>query len=101
LARVSHRQCAVDARAPKGWAAVTDSALAESSFEYEVIGEHLLDPRRLLTIDTEGRLFDLDLKTCTALPTELTDAWVVDTVHARRLLPEGDRLLPPPVLVVG
>jgi len=75
--------------------------LADASFEYEVIGEHLADPRRLLTIDTDGRLYDLDLETCTASPTELTDAWLVDTVAARRLLPSDDRLLPPPILVVG
>ena len=78
------------------------STSTDGSYEYEVIGEHLVDSRRLLTIDADGRLFDLDLATGNASPTELTDAWVVDTVAARRLTARHDDVvLPPPVVIVG
>ena len=63
-------------------ACVNDSFLADQAFEYEVIGEHLIDPMRLLTIDGDGRLFDLNLQDGSASPAELTADWVVDTVDA-------------------
>jgi hypothetical protein len=69
-------------------------------FEYDVIGEHLDDPARLLAVDPDGRLVALDLASGQAAPTELSDAWVVDTVAARRARAD-DRILPPPILVVG
>lgn len=80
---------------------VNDSTLADASSEYEVIGEHLTDPLRLLTIDGEGRLFELNLETCSTSPTELTEDWVVDVVdtsqHRRHLGVNA----PLPVLVIG
>ena len=79
---------------------MNDSSI-DIPFEYEVIGEHLLNPLHLLTVDADGRLFDLNLETCTASPTELTEFWVVDTMAARRS-PLRNTLLPStPVLVVG
>lgn len=80
---------------------VNDSLPADNSFEYEVIGEHFVDPMHLLTIDAEGRLFDLNLESGRADPTELSDCWVVDTVDAKLYLRRAIGLLPPPTLVVG
>lgn len=61
-------------------ASVNSVSPSDHPFEYEVIGEHLIDPMRLLAIDTEGRLFDLNLIDCSTSPAELTSDWVVDTV---------------------
>ncbi len=61
-------------------ATVNDFSSADHAFEYEVIGEHLIDPMRLLTIDRDGRLFDLNLRDGSASPAELTGDWIVDTV---------------------
>jgi len=61
-------------------ASVNDSSPSDQTFEYEVIGEHLIDPMRLLTIDADGRLFDLNLQDGSASPAELTSDWVVDLV---------------------
>jgi hypothetical protein len=69
-------------------------------FEYDVIGEHISDPARLLAVDPDGRLVALDFASGRAAPTELTDAWVVDTVVAGRAR-TNDAILPAPVLVVG
>lgn len=80
---------------------VNDSTLADGSFEYEVIGEHLTDPLRLLTIDGEGRLFDLNLETCSASPTELTEDWVVDVVDTSQYRRQTGVNAPLPALVVG
>lgn len=63
-------------------ASVNDSSPSDHTFEYEVIGEHLIDPMRLLTIDADGRLFDLNLEDGSASPAELTGDWIVDTVDA-------------------
>lgn len=73
---------------------------AEPCFGYDVIGEHLVDPLRLLAVDPDGRLVALDLASGQASPTELTDAWKVDTVAARRARTD-DAILPPPILVIG
>lgn len=73
---------------------------ADSSFEYEVVGEHRIDPLHLLTVDRDGRLFDLNLKTGGVSPTELTDQWRVDTVLVR-WPGNDDQLISPSVLVVG
>jgi hypothetical protein len=59
---------------------VNDFSPTDHAFEYEVIGEHLIDPMRLLTIDADGRLFDLNLRDGSASPAELTGDWIVDTV---------------------
>lgn len=80
---------------------VNDSTLADGSFEYEVIGEHLTDPLRLLTIDGEGRLFDLNLETCSASPTELTEDWVADVVDTSQYRRHIGVNAPLPALVVG
>ena len=80
---------------------MTDSTTSDIPFEYEVIGEHLIDPLRLLTVDADGHLFDLNLETCSASPTELTEQWAVDTVAARRSFRRDDLKSKPPVLVVG
>ncbi len=59
---------------------MNDFSPADHPFEYEVIGEHLIDPMRLLTIDGDGRLFDLNLVDGSTSPAELTSDWVVDVV---------------------
>lgn len=68
---------------------MNDSSPSDQTFEYEVIGEHLIDPMRLLTIDVDGRLFDLNLVDGSASPAELTSDWIVDvvdtTVYRRRM----------------
>jgi hypothetical protein len=76
------------------------SSPADVSFEYEVIGEHSVDPTRLLAVDPDGHLVALDLASGQAAPTELSESWVVDTVAARRARVD-DAVLPPPILVVG
>lgn len=81
---------------------VNDSFRTDQAFEYEVIGEHLIDPMRLLTIDGDGRLFALNLQDGTTSPAELTSDWVVDvvdtTVYRRRV---GSLLTHSHTLVVG
>ena len=83
-------------------ACVNDSSLADQAFEYEVIGEHLIDPMRLLTIDGDGRLFALNLQDGSTSPAELTSDWVVDlvdtSVYHRRT---GGLLVHSHTLVVG
>ncbi|MDQ3654867.1 MAG: hypothetical protein M3457_07305 [Chloroflexota bacterium] len=59
---------------------MNDTSPNDHPFEYEVIGEHLFDPLRLLTIDGDGRLFDLNLVDGSASPAELTGDWIVDVV---------------------
>ncbi len=61
-------------------ASVNDSSLIDQAFEYEVIGEHMIDPMRLLTIDGDGRLFALSLQDGSTSPAELTADWVVDVI---------------------
>jgi len=61
---------------------VNDPSPHDHPFEYEVIGEHLVDPLRLLTIDRDGRLFELNLGDGSASPAELTADWVVDVIDA-------------------
>ncbi len=80
---------------------VKDFTPADVTFEYEVIGEHLFDPMRLLTVDSEGRLFELNLVNGSASPTELTEYWVVDTVDAYQHLRSPRTVSTPPTLVVG
>lgn len=81
---------------------MNDAGPSDQPFEYEVIGEHLIDPMRLLTIDAEGRLFDLNLQDGTASPAELTSDWIVDVVdtalYRRNMIPVTTH---PPALVVG
>ena len=86
---------------PRMAGTVNDSTLADGSSEYEVIGEHLTDPLRLLTIDGEGRLFELNLETCSASPTELTEDWVVDVVDTSQYRRHLDVNAPLPALVIG
>lgn len=69
---------------------VTDYLPADHPFEYEVIGEHLVDPLRLLTVDGEGRLFELNLGDGTASPTELTADWIIDIVDTTIYRRRGD-----------
>jgi hypothetical protein len=80
---------------------VKDFTPADITFEYEVIGEHRIDPMRLLTVDSEGRLFELNLATGLAFPTELTEFWVVDTVDTYQYLRSPRIVSTPPTLVVG
>lgn len=80
---------------------VNDSTFPESTFEYEVIGEHLIDPLHLLTVDADGRLFDLNLEDCSASPTDLTEDWVVDIVDTSQYLGHTGTIVPRPALVVG
>lgn len=76
------------------------AAWVDVPFAYEVIGEHVRDAHRLLAIDSDGRLFDLDLLHGNPVPTELSDEWVVDLVAFRRS--RKDALpLSPPILVIG
>jgi hypothetical protein len=83
-------------------ASVNDITPNDQAFEYEVIGEHLLDPMRLLTIDGDGRLFALNLQDGSTSPAELTADWVVDVVdtaiYRRRM---GGPVTRPHTLVVG
>ncbi len=46
--------------------------------DYEVIGEHRVDPMRLLVFGADGRLYALDLVGGDILPTNLSDQWVLD-----------------------
>ncbi len=52
--------------------------IAEDPFDYEVIGEHVVDPNRLLVIGGDGRFYALDLLDGHTTPTELSAQWVVD-----------------------
>ncbi len=61
---------------------MNDTSPSDHPFEYEVIGEHLVDPMRLLTIDCDGRLFELNLGDGSASPAELTADWVIDVIDA-------------------
>jgi len=47
--------------------------------DYEVIGEHLTDPMRLLVVGEDGLLYALSLTDGQTEPTALHDGWVVDT----------------------
>lgn len=81
---------------------MNDAFPSDQTFEYEVIGEHLIDPTRLLAIDADGRLFDLNLQDGSASLAELTSDWVVDVVDAaiyRRRM--GGPVTGPHALVVG
>ncbi len=80
---------------------MNDVSLADHPFEYEVIGEHLVDPMRLLTIAADGRLFDLNLIDGSASPAELTEDWVVDTVDASLYRRRAAHLAHVHTLVVG
>jgi hypothetical protein len=80
---------------------VNDSPPADVSFEYEVIGEHLIDPLRLLTIDAEGQLFELNLESGSTSPTILSEDWIVDTVDATPYWRRPGSRIAPALLVVG
>lgn len=67
--------------------------------DYEVVGEHLADPLRLLAVDASGQLYELNLATGITAPVTLTAQWRVDTVRAHRLRPPAP--LPSPPLIVG
>jgi len=53
---------------------------------YEVIGEHQVDPTRLLVMGEDGHFYTLDLIDGQTAPAELTDEWVVDTCDLREKL---------------
>lgn len=80
---------------------MNDVSPTDHPFEYEVIGEHLIDPMRLLTIDADGRLFDLNLQDGSASPAELTADWVVDTVDTSLYRRRAGLLTHAHTLVVG
>jgi hypothetical protein len=52
-------------------------------FDYEVIGEHAIDPLRLLVIGDDGQFYTLDLADGHTAPVELTDEWLTDTCDLR------------------
>jgi hypothetical protein len=47
--------------------------------DYEVIGEHLVDPTKLLVWADDRRFYALHLSDGHIEPTELHEHWVVDT----------------------
>ena len=73
----------------------------DTSPAYDVIGEHCIDPLRLLAIDADGHLVDLNLGTGDTSPTELSEFWRVDRRRAWRYRPDTDTVLPAPIIVVG
>jgi hypothetical protein len=52
-------------------------------WHYEVIGEHLTDPTRLLVIDDDERLYALSLVDGHTEPARLLDTWLVDSGELR------------------
>jgi len=76
------------------------TTLLDVPFAYEVIGEHVREPHRLLAIASDGRLFDLNLLNGFPVPTELSDEWVVDLVAFRRSR-QDVAAISPPILVIG
>lgn len=56
---------------------------SNSPFDYEVIGEHAIDPLRLLVIGDDGHFYTLDLTDGHTTPVELSDEWLTDTCDLR------------------
>lgn len=56
---------------------------SETPLDYEVIGEHLIDPLRLLVLGEDGLLYALRLTDGHTEPTEMQDSWLVDTCDLR------------------
>jgi hypothetical protein len=59
---------------------------ADSPWHYEVIGEHLVDPTRLLVMGEDGRFYALDLHDGATSPAEFSEEWIVDTCDLREKL---------------
>lgn len=51
----------------------------EAPCNYEVIGEHLTDPTRLLVMGDDGQYYALSLLSGQIEPTTFSDEWVLDT----------------------
>jgi len=56
---------------------------ADAPCAYEVIGEHVLDPLRLLVWGEDGQFYALHLTDGHIEATGLNDHWVVDTCELR------------------
>lgn len=52
-------------------------------FDFEVIGEHRIDPARLLLFGEDGRFYAFNLHDGESSPTQLSDEWIVDACHLR------------------
>jgi hypothetical protein len=55
----------------------------DAPWHYEVIGEHLTDPTRLLVIGDDGHFYALDLHDGQVAPTTFSDNWLIDTCDLR------------------
>jgi hypothetical protein len=55
----------------------------DSPYNYEVIGEHLSDPDRLLVVGDDGRYYALHLITGLTSSAEFADEWIIDTCDLR------------------
>lgn len=58
-------------------------ARSDTPCDYEIIGEHLVDPTQLLAIDRDRRFYSLNLQDGQVAPVELTDEWSVDLGDSR------------------
>ncbi len=65
------------------------SQAVEVPYDYEVIGEHLADPARLLVIGGDGRIYALDLNDGYVTQIELSEQWVVDHYDLRDKIRSG------------
>ena len=54
------------------------TATLDTPCHYEVVGEHIIDPARLLVVGDDGHFYTLDLTDGHTAPTELTDEWLMD-----------------------
>jgi hypothetical protein len=58
----------------------------DAPWHYEVIGEHLTDPTRLLVVGDDGHSYALDLHDGATSPADFSDEWIIDTCDFREKL---------------
>jgi hypothetical protein len=59
---------------------------SDAPWHYEVIGEHMTDPARLLVIGDDGHFYALDLHDGQVVPTRFSADWLIDTCDLRERL---------------
>ena len=58
----------------------------EAPCHYDVIGEHMTDPTRLLVVGDDGCFYALDLHNGVTSPADFSEDWIVDTCDLREKL---------------
>ena len=59
---------------------------SDAPCHYEVIGEHMTDPTRLLVMGDDGHFYALDLHDGATSPVAFSSEWIIDTCDLREKL---------------